>query len=206
MMNTLAIVSDLNEGAADRRCQPASLPNPSMGLNLSQLRQWLAAGLSGYGVTRRLGIWGVVLSLILGLFSCSSSVSVQPRKITLAQSWELESGDRIGGYLVTGSLGDISVQLGRRRLLAPYTGKVEPAAQGANCIYFSTPDIPAYLFRFCGIGHPRVGVVEAGDVIGRGRLIHFATMRLQPDGAWAIVEPSDQVLEKSLPPPSGRFF
>jgi hypothetical protein len=153
-MNTLAIVSDLNEGAADRRCPPASLPNPSMGLNLPQLRQWLAAGLSGYGVTRRLGIWGVVLSLILGLFSCSSSVSVQPRKITLAQSWELESGDRIGGYLVTGSLGDISVQLGDGGYWLLIPAKLNQPPREPTAFTFPPPIFPPICFASAALATP----------------------------------------------------
>ena len=159
------------------------------------------------GLLRRL-VFSLGLGLALaGLTSCGSLTQVVPRQIVLKQSWEIESGDRVAGQLVTGSLGDISVRLRGTRLRAPFAGRVELAAKGFHCIYFSTPEVPAYLFRYCGVRRPRLGLVQAGEVIGRGQQIHFATLRRQPDGAWAIVEPSDRVLEQSLnrPPPVLRF-
>ncbi|MBE9110235.1 hypothetical protein IQ273_12515 [Nodosilinea sp. LEGE 07298] len=145
--------------------------------------------------------------LLASLTSCRNLAPVVPRQIVLKQSWEIESGDRVAGQLVTGSLGDISVRLRGTRLRAPFAGQVELAAKGFHCIYFSTPEVPAYLFRYCGVRQPRLGMVQAGEVMGHGRQIHFATLRRQPDGAWAIVEPSDRVLEQSLnqPPPALRF-
>ena len=145
--------------------------------------------------------------LLMGLSGCGSLAPVVPRQIVLKQSWEIESGDRVAGQLVTGSLGDVSVQLQGTRLRAPFAGQVELAAKGFHCVYFSTPEVPAYLFRYCGVRQPRIGKVQAGEAIGRGRQIHFATLRRQPDGAWAIVEPSDRVLEQSLnqPLPALRF-
>ncbi|MGB3200161.1 MAG: hypothetical protein WBA99_04620 [Nodosilinea sp.] len=154
----------------------------------------------------------VVIRLGMGLLvaspiGCLSLTPVVPRQIVLKQSWEIESGDRVAGQVVTGSLGDISVQLRGTRLRAPFAGQVELAAKGFHCIYFSTPEIPAYLFRYCGVRQPRLGLVPAGAVMGHGQQIHFATLRRQPDGAWAIVEPSDRVLEQSLtqPPPALQF-
>jgi hypothetical protein len=154
----------------------------------------------------------LLLSLGLGLLmvtlsGCGRLTPMAPRQIVLKQAWEIESGDRVAGQLVTGSLGDISLRLQGARLRAPFTGQVELAAKGFNCIYFSSPEVPAYLFRYCGVSQPRVGPVEAGTVMGRGRYIHFATLRRQPDGSWAMVEPSDRVLERSLnrPPPRLPF-
>ncbi|MBD1915917.1 MULTISPECIES: hypothetical protein [Cyanophyceae] len=145
--------------------------------------------------------------LLLGLGGCGRLTPTVPRQIVLKQTWEIESGDRVAGQLVTGSLGDISIRLEGAKLRAPFTGQVELAAKGFNCIYFSTPEVPAYLFRYCGVSHPPLGPIEAGDVMGRGRYIHFATLRRQPDGSWAMVEPSDRVLERSLnrPPPRLPF-
>jgi hypothetical protein len=206
MMNTRAIVSGLNSNSSKYYFKSSLKPIILILVQVAPLRIWHLCGLPRNLFPKWLGVLMLLISFALGLTGCRSSEAVSPRKITLTQSWELESGDRIAGFLVTGSLGDISIKLGNNRLRAPFAGTVEPAAQGANCIYFSTPEIPAYLFRYCGIGHPRLGPVQAGEVIGGGRLIHFATMRLQPSGSWAIVEPSDQVLEKSLPPRSGTFL
>lgn len=149
----------------------------------------------------------IVLSLGIGLAGCSTIAPVVPRQIVLKQTWEIESGDRVAGQLVTGSLGDISVQLRGARLRAPFDGQVELAAKGYHCIYFSAAEVPAYLFRYCGVKRPRLGPIHTGAVMGRGRIVHFATLRRQPDGAWALVEPSDRVLERSLnqPSPPWRF-
>ncbi|MFQ4135911.1 hypothetical protein PGN35_006280 [Nodosilinea sp. PGN35] len=145
--------------------------------------------------------------LLVGVGGCVNLSAVAPRQIVIKQAWEIESGDRVAGQLVTGSLGDISIRLQGARLRAPFTGQVELAAKGFNCIYFSSPEVPAYLFRYCGVSQPHLGPVQAGSVMGRGRYIHFATLRRQPDGTWAIVEPSDRVLERSLNrPPSGFSF
>jgi hypothetical protein len=150
----------------------------------------------------RLGLRYFGLSLMIGLVGCSSIAPVVPRQIVLKQTWEIESGDRVAGQIVTGSLGDISVQLKGARLRAPFDGQVELASKGYQCIYFSTAEVPAYLFRYCGVKRPRLGPIQTGAVMGRGRIVHFATLRRQPDGAWALVEPSDRVLERSLNQPS----
>ncbi len=154
----------------------------------------------------QMGLLGL-LGLLVGLGGCTSLAPVVPRQIVLKQTWEIESGDRVAGQLVTGSLGDISLQLRGIRLRAPFDGQAELASRGYRCIYFSTPDVPAYLFRYCGVRQPRLGPLQTGEVMGRGQIIHFATLRRQPDGSWALVEPSDRVLERSLnqPPPTLRF-
>jgi hypothetical protein len=139
------------------------------------------------------------------LVGCTGPQSATPRNIVLHQSWELESGDRVAGHLVMGSLGDVSIRVIGARLVAPFAGQVERAAKGASCIYFSTPEVPAYLFRYCGVRRPQLGWRQAGQPMGQGQLIHFATLRRQPDGTWAIVEPSDRVLEQSLGSPASRF-
>ncbi|MBE9140328.1 hypothetical protein IQ254_24540 [Nodosilinea sp. LEGE 07088] len=148
---------------------------------------------------------GSLAILLLGLGGCGGLTSAVPRQIVLKQSWEIESGDRVAGQLVTGSLGDISVQLRGTRLRAPFAGQVELASKGFHCIYFSSPEVPAYLFRYCGVRHPQIGPLQAGEIMGRGQNIHFATLRRQPDGAWAIVEPSDRVLERSLNQPTSTL-
>lgn len=150
---------------------------------------------------RAIGACLVGLAGWLSLASCSPVPAPNPREIVLQQSWELESGDIVAGHLVAASLGDISIYLGGDALRAPFSGEIEQAAQGAHCIYFSTPEIPAYLFRFCGLNRPHLGPITFGHTIGSGDYVHFATLRRQPDGTWAIVEPSQQVLEKALEPP-----
>lgn len=164
-------------------------------------RHWLHTVIA---IARRYSCLGQKLCLGLMtlplLTGCRSMSTPPPRQVALQQTWELQPGEQIGGYTVTASLGDVSVDLKGHRLRAPFAGDVEPAAAGVNCIYFSSPEIPAYLFRFCGLNRPHLGAVKPGDVIGSGRYVHFATLRRQPEGTWAIVEPSSNVLEKALTP------
>jgi hypothetical protein len=149
---------------------------------------------------------GATLLLLL-LTACRQAPSGPVRKIVLQQSWQLNSGDFVAGHLITGGLGDITVAIKNSKLRAPFTGIVELAAEGTRCIYFSTPEIPAYLFRYCGVDNPQIGAVTSGQMMGRGDQIHFATLRRQPDGTWAIVEPSNQVLEQTLrPAPKPSLF
>lgn len=138
-------------------------------------------------------------TLLLGLaFSSCQSQSLPPQRvINIQQQWELEPGDLIGEHLVVGSLGDISIQLKHRSLKAPFPGKVEPSTI-EQCIIYSTPEVPAYLFRFCGLRRPKFGTVKSGQIIGGGSHIQFATLRRQPDGTWIIVEPSTGVLERAI--------
>jgi len=151
----------------------------------------------------RFGYLSVLGCILPGLVACQKTPPPSVRKIVLQQSWQLGSGDLVAGYLITGGLGDITVDLNHHKLLAPFQGKVELAAQGFQCIYYSTPEIPAYLFRYCGVKNPHIGAITPGQPMGRGDQVHFATLRRMPDGTWAIVEPSSQVLEKTLVSPRG---
>ncbi|MEM7795129.1 MAG: hypothetical protein AAF579_11860 [Cyanobacteria bacterium P01_C01_bin.118] len=144
------------------------------------------------------GAWTFLLGLALS--SCQSHSLPPQRVINIQQQWELEPGDLIGEHLVVGSLGDISIQLKHRPLRAPFPGKVEPSTID-QCIIYSTPEVPAYLFRFCGLRRPKFGTVKAGQTIGGGSHVQFATLRRQPDGTWIIVEPSTGVLERAISAP-----
>lgn len=156
--------------------------------------RWLKSGWQGVVVLSYL----VAIGLLVSLSGCRQGAASAPRRIVLQQTWELEAGDTLAGHLIVAGLGDISIQLNDHVVRAPFAGRVELAAAGVNCIYFSTPEIPAYLFRYCGIRRPRLGSIRAGAVMGVGDYLHFATLRRLPDGTWAIVEPSGHVLEKSL--------
>lgn len=136
-------------------------------------------------------LWGCALS------SCQPPNIPPQRVINIQQQWELEPGDKIGEHLVMGSLGDISIQLKHQSLRVPFAGKVEPSTI-EQCVIYSTPEVPAYLFRFCGLQRPTFGPVKTGQKMGHGQQIQFATLRRQPDGTWIIVEPSTGVLERAV--------
>ncbi|WP_223257403.1 hypothetical protein [Phormidesmis priestleyi] len=128
---------------------------------------------------------------------CNSQPSGQPPiDIQLFQKWELQPGDTIAGYKVLGGLGDISIALKGSPVYAPFDGEAQIDKRG--CVFFSTAEIPAYKFRFCGLNAPQLGKLRQGDTIGSGDTMQFAALRKQPDGKWAIVEPAKSILERTL--------
>ena len=146
-------------------------------------------------------LWGLVL-LILALAptlsSCRDEAIASPRSVAIEQTWELTLGNVVEGFRVVAGLGDVTMYLRGARVRAPFDGEIQLSADGPDCIFFASPEVPAYLFRFCGLTNPRAGEVNAGDSMGRAQYLHFTTMRRQPEGTWAIVEPSTNVLERSL--------
>jgi hypothetical protein len=136
--------------------------------------------------------------LLLGLGACSmTQAQVPPRNIPIHQDWALQPGSQVGNFQVVGSLGDVSIDLEGGQVRAPFDGEVQPT-DNDDCLAFTSPEIPAYLFRLCGVARPRLGSVVAGQVIGRGNILQFAAMRRQPDGTWALVEPAVDVLERTV--------
>ncbi|MCY7392706.1 MAG: hypothetical protein LH647_14825 [Leptolyngbyaceae cyanobacterium CAN_BIN12] len=139
---------------------------------------------------------GLLLALLM-LGACDRpSNPTETINLKLYQNWQLQPGDKIAGYLVVAGLGDISIELNGKSVYAPFNGQTQQDQR--NCLIFSSPDVPAYLFRLCGISNPRFGNSQQGDSLGTGTVLHFATLRKQPDGTWAIVEPSKPVMERIL--------
>lgn len=135
---------------------------------------------------------------ILGLAACGlSQAQVPPRHIAVQQEWTLQPGNEVGGFDVIGGLGDVSIELNGGQIKAPFDGQLQPT-DSADCVAFTSAEVPAYLFRLCGVTQPRLGDVSAGQVMGRSKVLQFAAMRRQPDGTWAIVEPATDILEKTL--------
>lgn len=142
---------------------------------------------------------GVLLTMLL-LTGCNpASDPDPPLDIRLYQTWELQPGDTVSGFQVIGGLGDISIALNGNSVYAPFDGRAQRDTR--NCVIFSSPDVPAYLFRLCGLSHPKLGSLSQGEVIGQGATLQFATLRKQPNGTWAIVEPSKRMLERTLTKP-----
>ncbi len=139
----------------------------------------------------------IILISAVWLSGCAARSAPEARTITLQQQWALNPGDDIAGNEVAGSLGDISLFLKHSRVNAPFDGELEPS-EIKQCALYSTPDIPAYLFRLCGLSDLAYGEIKAGKRMGKGRFLSFATLRRQPDGTWIIVEPARGVLEKAL--------
>ncbi|HEY9620874.1 MAG TPA: hypothetical protein V6C78_10915 [Crinalium sp.] len=139
-----------------------------------------------------------LLVLTAGCNALQSNESV--RVVQIQQAWELQPGDTIAGHPVAGSLGDISIQLDGAKVYAPFDGLVQPNNVG-ECVIFSSPDVPAYLFRLCGMSRPRLGEIKQGRAIGSANYLQFAALRRQPDGKWAMVEPASDILQRTLTQP-----
>lgn len=116
--------------------------------------------------------------------------------LKVEQKWELEAGQRVADYLIAGGLGDVSIALKGGAVYAPFNGDVQPLKTG--CVVFGSSEVPAYLFRFCGMDRAVLGEVKMGWKIGSADYLQFATLRKQSNGAWAIVEPSREILEQIL--------
>jgi hypothetical protein len=112
------------------------------------------------------------------------------------QTWSLQPGQQIAGYQIRGGLGDVSIDMDGRDVHAPFDGQVQPHQD--QCVVFSSAEVPAYLLRMCGLQSPQLGDVQQGDVIGTAELLNFAALRRQPDGTWALIEPSTSLIERSL--------
>ncbi|HEY9640362.1 MAG TPA: hypothetical protein V6C57_07755 [Coleofasciculaceae cyanobacterium] len=141
-----------------------------------------------------------VLAIALCTTACSLNTAPEPiRQIQIQQNWTMQRGDRIADHQIVAGLGDISIQLDGAAAYAPFAGQVQLTSQ--DCVLFSSPDVPAYLFRLCGLDHPHFGSVQSGEAIGTGEYLHFAALRKQPDGSWTIVEPAKDILERILKPP-----
>ncbi|NEQ23304.1 MAG: hypothetical protein F6K28_29955 [Microcoleus sp. SIO2G3] len=135
--------------------------------------------------------------LTLLLVGCSQT-SEPTRSLPIEQQWQLQPGDTIAGRQVAGGLGDISIEMNGDAVYAPADGRVQPIVNNSICVVFEAPEIPAYVFRLCGIRRPKLGLIQRGEAIGTADALQFAALRRQPDGKWAMVEPSRQILEQTL--------
>jgi hypothetical protein len=143
---------------------------------------------------------GWILTLLVLATGCGDVSSKEEiRNVQIQQSWEFQPGDTIAGHRVAGSLGDISLELNGGNVYAPFDGRVQPnTIQG--CVIFSSPDVPAYVFRLCDLKQPKLGQVKQGEKIGTANFLQFAALRRQPDGKWAMVEPAGDILQRTLQP------
>jgi hypothetical protein len=116
--------------------------------------------------------------------------------VKLYQKWTVQPGDRIAGKNISGGLGDLSIELGGASVRSPFKGEVRRDDQGD--LFLSTPTTPGYLFRLRGLEGAKLGNVQAGDRFGHGKMLHFATLKQQSNGTWAVVEPAKKVLEEIL--------
>jgi len=138
------------------------------------------------------------LPVLLVLTGCDRAAQSPPTvDIRLYQTWQLKRGDAIAGRQVLGGLGELSIDLNGASVYAPFNGRAD-LDKHSRCVIFSSPEIPAYLFRLCGLETAQMGELRQGSAIGSGNLLLFATLRKQANGTWAMVEPTKTIVNQIL--------
>jgi hypothetical protein len=141
-------------------------------------------------------IVAVAVALVAIAGCTPKPTSEPPVEVSLYQQWEMQPGDTVASYTVLGGLGDLSIDTSGGKVYAPYDGRLQPHKPG--CVIFSSAEVPNYLLRLCGLKQPRYGQRLAGEAIGTANTLQFALLNKRSDGLWALVEPSEQILEQML--------
>ncbi len=138
-----------------------------------------------------------------------SEPQAQIREIEVQQTWGVPAGAQIGKYRIASGLGDISLEM-KGKSFAPVDGWSENEfvliSQGNlqrnkdDCTIFSSPQIPAYLLKLCGLKHKNRGRIEQGEVLGKtDGYLHLSLLsyRKAESGraTWVYVSPATQLLE-----------
>ena len=145
----------------------------------------------------RVGKPGLGLAIALLLGACQAALAPEDQiNLTVHQRWQLQAGDTVRGVTVVGGLGDLALALRGQPLRAPFDGLAQ--LDPRQCLIFSSPDVPAYRFRICGLRDRRLGQHRQGAELGRAETVYLAALRKQTDGTWAIVEPSKSLVERFL--------
>lgn len=133
---------------------------------------------------------------LLALLASCQAGPPPPRAITIQQTWELQVGNQVGDYRISSGLGDITLELGGNPVRMPFDGRVQ--SMDEHCIALTSPEVPAYLFRLCGISRPKLGQQLQGHTVGRAQQLVFATFRKEPDGTWTLIEPATDLIAQFL--------
>ncbi|PSN18040.1 hypothetical protein C7271_14590 [filamentous cyanobacterium CCP5] len=142
------------------------------------------------------------LSCLIWVGCQAEQTEIPARKVNLYQDWDLQPGDVLGNYQIQSGLGDVAVDVQGKRVYMPFDGLVEPDGDSRElCVVISSAEVPAYIFRLCGLDQPHLGDLRQGDVVGTGSIVAFATLRKQTDGTWAMVEPAKDLLVQFLTNP-----
>lgn len=199
---TYPILESLADPLAGPLADPAELssaPNAELSqkLNLPHwCLRWFRSTVAGF-------------SLMAVLLSGCTRSSQAPVALQLHQQWQLQPGQHVAGYSISSGLGDVVLNLGGQAVYMPKSGLVQPLVSategqsqtGPQCVALSSPEIPAYRLRLCHLRQLQLGHRAAGQVIGRGEQVAIAMLRKQPEGTWAFVEPSQNLLEALLTQP-----
>lgn len=134
------------------------------------------------------------------------------KQIELKKVWEIQAGQSIAGHRVVSSLGDVSLEF-KGAIAAPAMGVVERnfvlvsdrtlIRTPPDCIIFSSPQMPAYLLKLCGLKQYHLGTVNQGFPIGKtSGYLQMSLLSFRKDenqvSQWIYVSPSPKLIEKLL--------
>lgn len=134
------------------------------------------------------------------------------KQIELKKAWEIQAGELIAGQRVVSGLGDISLEF-KGAIAAPAMGVVERnfvlvsertlIRTPPDCVIFSSPQMPAYLLKLCGLKQRQLGMVHQGFPLGKTNgYLHMSLLSFRKDedqvSKWIYVSPSSKLIEKLL--------
>jgi len=131
-------------------------------------------------------------------------------QIELKNTWGVQAGNQIDRYPIVSGLGDISLKLSGE-VLAPFDGYVKGKfvlvtdgnliRNTEDCVLFSSPQIPAYTSKICGLERRYLGRIEQGKPLGKtDGYVHVSLLSLRREGSdrvqWVYVSPSSEFLQR----------
>lgn len=132
------------------------------------------------------------------------------KQIEIKRVWQIQAGEYISGHRVIGGLGDISLEYDGS-VKAPVAGVVDSEfvlvsdsdliAGTRDCVIFSSPQIPAYLLKICGLTERNIGPVDYDSPIGKADgSLHLSLLSFRKDANqtsnWIYVSPSSKLIEQ----------
>ncbi|MGK7902442.1 MAG: hypothetical protein AB4352_13690 [Hormoscilla sp.] len=132
------------------------------------------------------------------------------KQIEIKKVWKIQAGEYIAGHRVIGGLGDISLEY-EGSVLAPVPGVVDSEfvlvtdsdliAGTKDCVIFSSPQLPAYLLKICGLTERYIGPVDENSPIGKtDGSLHLSLLSFRKDAKqtsnWIYVSPSSKLIEQ----------
>ncbi len=142
----------------------------------------------------------------------------QPKRsqveLELRRTLGVQSGEQIANRRVVAGLGDLSLE-STGEVYAPTNGHVEAnfalisegtMTRGANdCVLFTSPQLPTYMSRLCGLKKRNVGSIQQNKAIGETNgYLHVALLSLRRNEdrslKWMYVSPSPDFVKRFFLP------
>ncbi|WP_017661921.1 hypothetical protein [Baaleninema simplex] len=134
-------------------------------------------------------------------------------EVTVASDVSIAAGDEIAERRVVAAFGELSLRTSGK-VFAPFDGWANGQlvfvtdgtlrSMPSDCTVFSSPQIPNYLLRLCGLGRRHLGYRRLGEALGRadGYLhVTLLTYRTEESGdLWVYVPPAASLVQHLFDP------